>query len=231
MQHFLIPGPLKKGPYTLHDPELIHQLLKVLRFRVGDECVLLNGQGAKGQSRLSVLNKKEAVFAVENVETYTPPATELHLYCALSKKPATFELILQKAVELGVTSITPLITERTQVQDVRKMTRLNLILKEAVEQSERVFAPQLNPPLKLLELLEGKVAGTLLVGDARDFDAPLKKLLGDSMIHLVIGPEGGLSSGELAALRKVGGKVFHLGDEVLRMETAAIAALSVVRFG
>lgn len=230
VQHFVLEGSgLSEGVLRIEDRDLLHQMKSVLRFNVGDECVVLDGRGKRAKGVIEELHKKAAVIALSELEECEAEGRRLHLFCALSKKPSTFEMIVQKAVELGVTDIWPLATERTQVKEVRKMERVLAIIKEATEQSERCFLPELHEVLNLEAALALKL--DLYVGDAwksakklGDFD-----LNGD--LGLVIGPEGGLSEAELEKCEGAGAEIFVLGDTVLRMETAAIAALSVVQFG
>lgn len=231
MQHFLLPSGIPQGKtLMIQDRDLLHQLGAVLRFRVGEACVLLNGQGLRVQAKVIELHKKATVFELGERVQDEAPKEKLTLYIALSKKPATLELIVQKATELGVTNIVPLVTERCQVRELRKVDRLQAIIKEACEQSERSFLPELANVLSLKDLLKTPPQGLLLAGDPRDFDAPLSSLKKKGGLSLIIGPEGGLNAEELDAIRKAGGKIFQLGPEILRMETAALAALSVLRY-
>lgn len=215
----------------IQDKELLHQMKNVLRFKVGDHCVVLDGWGQKAKGYVESLHRKGAVLQLSELVQCKAPKRRLRLYCALSKKPSTFEWILQKATELGVSEIIPLLTERCQVKTLRKVDRMELIIKEACEQSEHCFLPKLASPLELESLLKQKVSGELLVGDPRHYDEKLSHMAVTGDINLIIGPEGGLTDAELAAIRKAGGSVFLLGETVLRMETAAIAALSVLQFG
>ncbi len=204
----------------------------VLRFKRGDGCIVLDGQGTQAEGLIEELHQKGATIILKNRKTCEAPRRRVRLYCALSKKPATFELIVQKATELGVTDIIPLVTERCQVRELRKTERLQLIIKEACEQSERCFMPRLHEVMKLKELLAQPPKGQLLAGDPWTYDKPLKEvdLALDADVNLIIGPEGGLTPEELEALRRGGAVLFLLGKNVLRMETAALAALSVVQF-
>jgi 16S rRNA (uracil1498-N3)-methyltransferase len=228
MQHFLLPDGLSAHSISLKDPELLHQLIKVLRFKAGDHCILMDGKGKKAESRLELLHKKEAVFEVIHTEEISPQAFQVRLYCGISKKPATFEFIVQKATELGVSEIIPLVTARCQVQQIGKLNRLQAILKEACEQSERAFAPELKEPMSLKSLLATPPSGILLAGDARADGLKLTDAPKTQDLNLIIGPEGGLTSEELDAIVQSGGQIFLLGENVLRMETAALAALALV---
>lgn len=237
MQHFLIDNPLTEKELAIRDKVLLHQMIKVLRFKAGDECVLMNGHGAKAKGKIEELHKKAATIVVSELEQMEAPQKTVRLFCALSKKPSTFELIIQKATELGVSEIVPLVTERCQIKELRKPERLEMIIKEACEQCERFFLPELKAVLSLDMLLseyEEKKLGPLLAGDPWNYDVRLSDYLQgygsneERAINLIIGPEGGLTEAELHAIQKAGGTLFVLSESVLRMETAAIAALSLV---
>ncbi len=231
IQHFFIDADLAHERVTVREPELINQMKNVLRFRAGDKVVLLDGRGVRADATVEVIHGKEAVLVVQKRECFELEERRLRLYVALPKKPATLEWIVEKATELGVTDIIPIDTERCQVHELRKLERLRLIIKEAAEQCERIFMPELHEVLSLEDLLADKPSGLLLAGDPWTYDEKLSKVKLGGDVNILIGPEGGLTEQELEAIRKAGGTLFQLGDLVLRMETAVIAALSVVQFG
>ncbi|MFA5821166.1 MAG: RsmE family RNA methyltransferase [Candidatus Gracilibacteria bacterium] len=229
MQHFFVNEDLGKGAVTIRDEDVLHQLTKVLRFRAGDECVLLDGKGGKAKGMIEELHKEGAQIKIEKLENFERPNREVRLFAAVSKKPETFELIVQKATELGATMITPLLCARCQVDSVRKPERVKKIIKEAAEQAERIFLPEMGEVVELGKLAKNLPDGRFLVGDARDYDEKLGGMDFDGSQNLVIGPEGGLTAEEIAMVRKAGGVIFLANENVLRMETAAIAALAIVQ--
>lgn len=232
MQHFILPHPLEADKVRVFERNTLQQMTKVLRFRKGDKCVLMDGKGTKAKATIEELHSKVAVLHVTERSVTPPPARKLRLYCAISKKPATFEFILQKATELRATDLIPLITQRCQVKFLKKQERLLAIVKEATEQCENPFLPELHEPIELGALLEEIPSGKMLAGDPWIFDECLKdiKLGATEDINLIIGPEGGLTQEELEAIRAAGGTLFQLGDSVLRMETAALASLAVIQY-
>ncbi len=232
MQHFILPHPLDADKVRIFDRNTLQQMTKVLRFRKGDKCVLMDGKGTKAKATIEELHSKVAVLHVTDREVAAAPKRKVRLYCALSKKPATFEFILQKATEMRVSELVPLITERCQVQFLKKQERLGAIIKEACEQCENPFMPELGEPLKLSELLKNKPSGKLLAGDPWTYDVLLKDVTTKATedINLIIGPEGGLTKEELESIHSAGGTLFLLGESVLRMETAALASLAVIQY-
>lgn len=230
MQHFIVDVDLTAKEIHLLDKDVLHQMKSVLRFKVGDAVALMDGRGTKATGKILELHKKGARIGIEGHESLPLPPRMLRLCVAVSKKPSTFELILQKATELGVTDIIPLQTEFSQVSELKKLDRLQLIIKEATEQCERSTLPTLHPMVRLDEL---PLVGRALAGDARTYELRLSEVILNphEAVTLIIGPEGGLSQKELNCLQEKGVTLFLLGESVLRMETAAIAALSVLQFG
>lgn len=230
MQHFFIDQDISGKHVVISDGDLLHQMRHVLRFEKGDECIFLDNKGGRAKGIIENVDKKGIIAGLSEYETFGIPKQKIALYIAISKKPATFELILQKATELGVTDIIPMTTDRCQVREIRNEQRILTIIKEAAEQCERLTLPHMYPILKWRNFIENKPEGEILTGDARMSDAKLSEMEIDTneSVNLVIGPEGGLTDSELSDIHKIGGKIFILGNTVLRMETAAIAALSIV---
>lgn len=234
IQHFFIDADLAHERVTVREPELLNQMKNVLRFRSGDKVVLLDNRGARAEATVETIHSKEAIFTIQKRSTFTDTALKIRLFIALPKKPATLEWIVEKATELGVTDIIPMDTARCQVHELRKLERLQLIIKEAAEQCERIFMPELHGVLHFNNFIDrcknGEMNGLLLAGDPWTHDTLLAdvKGLGTESVNIVIGPEGGLTDDELSAVREAGGVLFQLGPLVLRMETAAVAALALV---
>ncbi len=230
IQHFIIDGNIKEEAILIEDKELLNQMTSVLRYRVGDKCIVLDGKGMKANGEITEINRKFAKLNLTGHEECKRSEQKIRLFIAISKKPSTFELIVQKACELGVDEIIPIISNRTQVDDLRKTDRLKFIIKEAAEQCERPFLPELSESISLEEFVKNPPDGLILAGDAWDYDLKLIDSERSNLVNIVIGPEGGLTKDELQMIREIGGKIFLLGEYILRMETAAIAAISVVRF-
>ncbi|MBN1494491.1 16S rRNA (uracil(1498)-N(3))-methyltransferase [Candidatus Peregrinibacteria bacterium] len=230
MQYFFINRDLHGDSIKITDKDLIHQMKDVLRFRTGEKIMLLDNKGNKAAGTVKNINKEFTEIELSEHSTCKKPLKTVRLFMALSKKPATFELIIQKATELGVAEIIPLITSRCQVQNLRNIERHLAIIKEAAEQSERCFLPELKASMGFSELISDPPKGIILAGDARMYDKKLKEidLKTSPEINLIIGPEGGLTDDELNEIKRINGKIFLLGENILRMETAAIAALAII---
>jgi len=211
-------------------PELVHQMNRVLRFRGGEEVFFLDGKGQRVHARLESLTKREADFVVLKREFQSAPKRRVTLAFGIPKKPATLEWMLEKATELGVDALQPVVTQHGQVDRIPKPDRLRSIVKEACEQSERWFFPELLEPVSFESALAS--SAVMLAGDARrgvPFSTVADRTL-ESDVLLLIGPEGGFSEEELAMVESKGGTVVRLGETVLRVETAALAFLSLIRY-
>ncbi|MBU0981181.1 16S rRNA (uracil(1498)-N(3))-methyltransferase [Patescibacteria group bacterium] len=232
MQNFIIEKDISGELVRVDDADLLHQMRNVLRFEVGDKCMVLDGKGVKAKGEVLELHRKGASIKLSEHEMCTPPARAIRLYCALANKLSTFELIVQKATELNVTDIIPLTTERSQVDHIRKPERLKAIIKEATEQCGRCFLPVLHEVQAIGKIVQKPPTGIILVGEPWKYKERYRDILvpENEDVNVVIGPEGGFTDPELKMMDEVGGRIFLLGNTILRMETAAIAVLSVVQF-
>ena len=207
-----------------------HHSIRVVRARVGEEVEVFDRSGAMARATVESIEKDRAVLRV--VETLPSRESPLDVTLAMAIiQLEKFELVLQKATELGVRAIVPLVTERVELRPERyagKMDRWNKILLEAVKQSGRSVPPALEAPVAFEEVISR--AGTRLLFDA---DAEPSAESVEGPVTILIGPEGGWSENELRLAREHGCRFERLGPRRLRAETAAIAAMAVVaaRFG
>ncbi len=212
---------------TLTEPELVHQMNRVLRFQPGEQVYFLDGAGRRARAELTQISKKEAMFAILECESQPAPTRTVTLAFGIPKKPATLEWMLEKATELGVSVLQPLVTEHGQTAHLPKPERLHKILLEACEQSERWFFPELKTPITLEAAL--KTDDLILAGDARRGQA-FEPVVHTQNVTILIGPEGGFSPHELEQIDAAGAHLLKLGSNVLRVETAALTFLSLVNF-
>ncbi len=210
----------------------VAHLVRVLRLKAGDECVLFNGDGFDYAARMVSIEKKNAQVQIVTrsaVNNESPLRITLAQGIARGEK---MDLILQKATELGVACIAPIVTERTEVKldgerSDKKMAHWRGVLASACEQSGRAMLPK---------ILEPQSLASFVVGDGNDrrfvLDPDAEQSLStaniprDSSLTLVIGPEGGLSERDLAALRAGKFEGLRLGPRILRTETAGLAAMA-----
>jgi 16S rRNA (uracil1498-N3)-methyltransferase len=211
-----------------------HYVSKVLRMSLGRELIVFNGQGGEYLAEISKLDKKSVEISIK---TFSSENRESDLSIELAigiSRGERMDWVLQKATELGVTSITPLLTERTEVkvsgdrQD-KKMQHWQQIIISSCEQCQRNVLPRINEPQLINNWLGSVSADKKFVLHHRH-DQPLQSLQKPQSICLLIGPEGGLSDSEIQLAEKNGFQSLRLGPRVLRTETAPIAAISLVQY-
>lgn len=215
------------------DEAASHHCLKVLRMDVGRELILFNGLGGEYQARIVGKDKKVAKVEATGFEAQNYQSNlDTHLGIALSRGER-FDLVLQKATELGVTTITPLFTERTEVKLsgerlAKKTQSWQKILIAACEQCGRNILPELDGAKPLSQFLTSDESQMKLVLHHRNSASPAN-LAKPGSVSLLIGPEGGLSEQEIEQAHGHGFQNLALGPRVLRTETAPIAALAIMQ--
>ncbi len=227
-----VDTPLHPGAEPEMTPGQAHYLGSVMRRGVGDEVRLFNGTDGEFLARIAGLRRDRGRFAVEQQVRPQNEGPDLWLAFAPLKRDAT-ELVVQKATELGVAAILPVITERTNLPRLNA-ERLAAIATEAAEQCERLTVPRLAPPRRLRQVLdEWPLAAwpeprPLVVAMERVDVPPIRAAPGPAA--LLVGPEGGFTGAELDELRRR--PFVHpatLGALILRAETAAIVGLALLQ--
>jgi 16S rRNA (uracil1498-N3)-methyltransferase len=221
-------------------PELAQRLSKVLRARAGDEITLFDGSGDDCRARIERLDARggEAIV-LERVAGPPESRTRVHLYQSITKGER-FEWLIEKATELGVASIAPLITARSVVKTEgggARSDRWRRITIEAAEQCGRSLVPEVGAPATFAAAL-GSAEGVLVVpfesaGDSAPnvraaLDSRIDDLFALSAVSLFIGPEGGFEDAEIAQAESTGAVIVTMGQRVLRSETAGLVAVALV---
>ena len=218
------------------DEKASHHLARVLRVRVGDEVILFNGAGGEYTSVITRIDKKSVTV---EVGVYSSQDRESALNIELAQGIARGEkmdMIIQKAVELGVKKITPLISERSQVKlaEERQEKRLQhwrSIVISACEQCGRNRLPEINAPMSLTTWLAQVQADKAFVLSPHLTEKLASAALSPAArIVVLIGPEGGLSESEVQQALAREFIPLNLGPRVLRTETATVSALSVLQY-
>ncbi len=243
-----IDAPLMAGDFVpLSESATVH-LTRVLRLGLGSRIVLFNGDGCDYDAELSSLEKKSAraeVLAARAVNTESPLRLVLAQAVARGEK---MDFVLQKATELGVSGIVPLITERTEVRldaerGEKRLMHWQGVIASACEQSGRARLPALGQVATLANWLGSAAIPGLDAHDAAtaqrlptfyldpDAETSLRDLpdAAHAGACFVIGPEGGLGERDLAQLRAAGALGLQLGPRVLRTETAGLALLAAMQ--
>jgi 16S rRNA (uracil1498-N3)-methyltransferase len=231
-QRIFVSIPLAKGERFSPCAEHAHYLLNVLRMKTGDVLRVFNGKD--GEFRCSVISTGKKTLDIEIHEQIRAQQAEPDLWlCCTPIKKAHFDYAVEKATELGVSEIQPILTSRTQIREINA-DRIYSICREAAEQSERLGVPAIGLPVDLKDFVDVFPHDRALVvcaewGEAKPIletlrSAPFTKF---SKAAIVVGPEGGFATEELDMLRKAPNAFFvRLGPRILRADTAAIAALT-----
>lgn len=229
------PASLQNDLVVL-SPDESHHLARVLRVEAGQELTLFDGQGTRAGAVVEEVSKKAVSVRITDRETIPPPAVGITLIQAVCK-PDRFEMILQKATELGVQTIQPVITQNCSLPagKVDKMiNRGEAIIRNAAQQCGTAWLPQLLPLQSLSKLtLEFSIT---LVGSlhpkARSF-RELFNTVEKSKIKtaaILIGPEGDFTEKEVNSATEAGAIPVTFGKQILRTETAALFGLSVLTY-
>jgi len=218
----------KERDIVIHDPDLLHQLKNVFRFTTGGQVILLDNTGYEYHSLISRFGFGEIYFTiVRRGASKNIPQREIYLFSSLIKKDK-FEWVLEKGTELGVSRFIPLITDRSEKKDLN-YERAEKILRESTEQSERAVIPTLEK-IKNFEDSLGQNFPCFAFDPKGDVFT-IEHAQNFSPLGIFIGPEGGWTDREIFLFKKSGIKVFSLGKGVLRAETAAIAASTLLLLG
>lgn len=233
------PGPLTAGRRHTIDGEAANHVSRVLRMRTGDALTLFDGRGGEYAARIEEF-RVGAVMVTVGDRSAAIRESPLSLTLAQGvSRGERMDWVVQKATELGVTRIIPVLTERTVVrlderQAERKLLHWQGIVIAACEQSGRDRIPAVDAPLNLTEFLGGadRRAMRVMLSPAASLDiADLTPP--EAGVVVLIGPEGGLAEAEQRSALAAGFAAVRLGPRVLRTETAAVAALTLIqhRFG
>ncbi len=234
---FISPSDLHKEQFHSSDKELCHQISKVLKMRAGKKVILCDNLENELEAEWTTVSRSlcEAKIISKKIVDDIGSKTPVHLYVSPLKNQNRWELILEKATEIGVASFTPLLTKRSESEGLRKPERLERIIKEAAEQSGRTKLPELNSPLKFEQLIEICTPGNALgfIATLHDNTTPLTQAIEEEVkacpmskigLNIFIGPEGGFTEEEVEEVVKKGVRPVSLGSQTLRTETAAIVA-------
>ncbi len=210
--------------------DTFHQLVHVLRIAI-DTTVSFFAAGDTVDHifRLEGQDKKQLTFTYQEQKPNSPELPfQLILAQAIPQKSEKWEWILQKGTELGVNMFIPLITERTQKQQLPKLERMQKIVIEATEQCGRGTIPQIALPTQLATWQPNQMTLFASLLGQQKLAALLQKTPSSGSITCVVGPEGGFSHREEQYLLEQKSHPFSLGQTVLRLETAAIVSLGII---
>jgi 16S rRNA (uracil1498-N3)-methyltransferase len=239
-RYFVDQALPQAGTFRL-EGEAGHRAARVMRLRTGDAIHLFDGSGREVAATIHRVAGGTVTVEIEAELPPEPPGPDLLLYPALIRSNR-FEWLIEKATELGVAAIRPIITARCQVQpsEIRagRSGRWRRIAVEAAEQCGRRTMPEIASPCAFDAALAAAGLPVLFpYEDSRTTSLPAGAALRDFAVHhgvppvlsIFIGPEGGFAGSEAGTAGSSGALVVSLGARVLRSETAAIAALAIAR--
>lgn len=227
MQLFYCPD-IDNSIYTLNEEESKH-CIRVLRMHAGDRFQITDGRGNLFEVEITDEHPKRcSVRVISTLSNYEAKDFFLHIAVAPTKNISRFEWFLEKATEMGIHEISPIICDHSERKDV-KTSRLEKVIIAAIKQSLKAYLPKLNPSLSFSSFIKQDFKGQKFIAYCDGDHINLKdqyQLKED--VCILIGPEGDFSPEEVNLALKCGFKTISLGKSRLRTETAAIAACHTI---
>lgn len=231
MQLFYNPS-IKSGDTTFSfDKEESRHIVKVLRKKDGDKIQITNGEGYLFTSQILFASERKCEVKIIEEQFFNPTEYYLHLAVAPTKMNDRYEWFLEKATEIGIHEITPIICEHSERVNF-KADRFEKILQSAMKQSLQYYLPKLNEPVPYKDFIETLHEGQLFIAHCEDTDKKLLKteIKPKQRVTILIGPEGDFSTKEIQLALQKNYVPVSLGNTRLRTETAAIVAAHSVAF-
>lgn len=226
-----VDAPLSKGARIQTAPQQAHYLGNVMRLKTGDNVLLFNGRDGEWLAEIAAIRRSDCELAVVERTREQSGGPDIHYLFAPLKK-ARLDYMVQKATELGVAAIRPVITRRTIAERV-KLERMQANVIEAAEQCGVLRVPEVCEPEKLEEVLKAWLPERALIfaDEAADHASPIDALavVPAGPAALLIGPEGGFDETERRMLRALPFvHAISLGPRIMRADTAGVAALALM---
>jgi len=227
MQLFYCPD-LQDTTHTFNEDESKH-IVRVLRLKNGDSIHLTNGKGGLFKAKLVDNHPKRCTVSVIETKTnFEKRNFKLHLAIAPTKNISRYEWFLEKATEIGIDEITPIICEHSERKEI-KNNRLEKVIIAAIKQSLKAYVPKLNKTEKLPAIIQQDFQGQKFIAYCDGDHIHLKdQYVPQEDAIILIGPEGDFSPEEVKFAKENGFKTVGLGKSRLRTETAAIAACHTI---
>lgn len=229
MQLFYNEDLNEDSRYFQFEKEESRHIVRVLRKSQGEHLSITNGKGWIFTAGITAADQKCVTAEVIKKTKQQKVSYDLHLAVAPTKNMDRFEWFLEKATEIGISQITPIICDRSE-RKVLKMNRLERIVLSAIKQSLKAYKPKLNPPVGFEEFVNGEHEEYKYIAHCEEGDklSLFKSVSPNESILVLIGPEGDFSVKEIEIAIKDGFIPVTLGTSRLRTETAAIAACHTI---
>ncbi|CAL2084487.1 Ribosomal RNA small subunit methyltransferase E [Tenacibaculum dicentrarchi] len=233
MQLFFNPDITTETTQITFDKEESRHIVRVLRKKEGDILQITNGAGFLFSVSITIANDKRCLTTVVKYEE-KPNNRDYYLHVAIAptKNNDRLEWFLEKATEIGIDEITPIICDNSE-RKIVKINRLNKIVQAAMKQSLQFTLPKLNEPIKLSEFLKQDATSKLFIAHCEEnIEKKLLKNIADKneKYTILIGPEGDFSSKEIDYALNHNFKPISLGDNRLRTETAGLNVVQSIAF-
>lgn len=231
MQLFYSPDiPENSSTFSFSREESKH-IVKVLRKSVGDALYITNGKGFLFAAKIEFISNNKCTAKIVSKEKQEKRNYNLHIAVAPTKMNERFEWFLEKATEIGIDTITPIICDHSERKVIKK-ERFERILQSAMKQSLNCYLPKLNDVINFKDFINQEFEGQLFIAHCEDTDRKSLKneLKAKTDITILIGPEGDFSVKEIEMALKHNFIPVTLGTMRLRTETAAIVACHSVAF-
>ena len=214
--------------FTLSETSSKH-CVQVLRMDVGELIDITNGQGGLFHASIQVAHKKNAVVTITKAIQNNRPQQKIHVGISLLKNAVRLEWLFEKATEMGITNITPMVCERT-IHERFKTERMQQIIQSAMIQSQQTWLPILSEPTPYQAFITQSTAVQKLIAHCEPLNkTSIKSIEPSEDLVLLIGPEGDFTPTEIEAAIAKDFTPIDLGPTRLRTETAGIFALSVLK--
>ena len=220
-----VEQPLDAGAGVMLEGNPAHYLTRVMRKGEGDPVLVFDGRNGEWLARIAQAGKKRLALAVEHQTKPQEVVPDITLAFAPIKK-GRIEFLVEKAVELGAARLQPVLTQRSVVDKINH-DKIRAHIVEAAEQCGRTALADIAPPMKLDAFLKSRAPDVPLYFCDEEGGAPALEAFDAPPATLLVGPEGGFTDEERAAIRAApGATAISLGPRILRAETAALAALT-----
>jgi 16S rRNA (uracil1498-N3)-methyltransferase len=231
MQLFYNPNISETSDFFSFDKEESKHIIKVLRKKDTDILFVTNGLGLLFKTEITLASDTKCTVKIVTFEKSEAPKYHLHIAVAPTKMNDRLEWFLEKATEIGIAEITPIICDHSERKQI-KTDRFDKIIQSAMKQSNQLFLPKLNEPVAFKDFIKTKNKGLQLIAHCEETNKKsLKEILKSGTdVTILIGPEGDFSEKEILAATENHYIPVTLGNTRLRTETAAIVACHSVAF-
>lgn len=228
MQLFYFENIFPDTDYLLLDKEQSRHMTKVLRKKVGDQVHITDGRGNLYLGTISLVTSNKCGIDIAFAKAYTPQKQQLHIAIAPTKMNDRMEWFLEKATEIGVSKITPLLCDHSERKKINT-ERFKKILISAMQQSNQFYLPKIEDLTSFSDFISSHIKGVKCIAHCEETDKKslVNQINSKEDFTVIIGPEGDLSSLEIDMAIKQGFQPVTLGEKRLRTETAGVYTAAI----